>query len=754
MADATDFLATARKRFNRCNDATSMNRPFQLDDIRFAAGSPDNGWQWPDQIRNARLNDPNGARPVLTVNKLTQHIRLVVNEQRKNKPQGKILPVDDKGDPEVAEILQGVIRHIEVASHADIAYDTASESQVTIGEGYWRILTEYCDETSFDQDIRIAAIKNAFTVYLDPDGLKKDSTGRCSEYGFITVRMPNDEYKIAFPNAKSKVDWDAYGVGDDTYVWFDDDSTMVAEYFYIESEDRNLLALSDGTTMFEDEYAQISKMEGAPQVIRERMVTTRQVKWAKINGLEVLEGNKEKTAGRDWIGKYIPIVRVVGNEWDVEGQMVTSGIVRNAKDPQRMINYWTSQEAEILALAPKAPFVAALGQLENQEDNWRDANVKNFAYLQYNAIEDVNGRALPPPQRQQPPMPPVGFLQAKAGSNDDLQSAVGQYNPSLGADAQEKSGKAIMARQQQADVGTYHYVDNLVRGIAFSTEMILDMIPKVYDTRRVARIVGEDGEADHVTIASGMGAAVTEQPNEMGEIEKIYDPSVGKYDVVVTVGPSFTTKRMEAAESMMALTQANPAIFGIAGDLMVKNMDWPGAEELAKRIKKTIPPEITEDEDADPNDVAAQMEKVKQAAQMLGQQEAQVNQRAEMLQQAESEAQQTIQKAQAQEQKAKDALVRVEAQISILNNERELFEMSKQLAEKEIEIASIALEKDREAARAEAENIRIRMDTKLKEINDAAQELADGQGDMQTLATELAALNGRLDQFEVASQGV
>ena len=226
-SDTVKFIAEARKRFDRCIEATQSNRTFQVDDLKFAAGSPDNGWQWPVDVLNSRMKDPNGARPTLTINKLTQHIKLVTNEQRKNKPQGKILPVDDKGDPEVAEVLNGIIRHIEVASHADVAYDTACESQVTIGEGYWRILTDYCDEKSFEQDIRIAAVKNAFSVYLDPDGLKLDSVGRRCEYGFVTERMPTDRYEREFPNAKGNVDWETMVEGEDNFAWFDDEGCLL-----------------------------------------------------------------------------------------------------------------------------------------------------------------------------------------------------------------------------------------------------------------------------------------------------------------------------------------------------------------------------------------------------------------------------------------------------------------------------------------------------------------------------------------------
>lgn len=681
--DVTAFLAEARKRFDRCVDATSENRKFQLDDIKFAAASPDNGWQWPPDVLNKRMKDPNGARPTLTVNKLPQHIRLVTNEQRKNKPAGKVLPVDDQGDPEVAEVLNGVIRHIEVSSHADVAHDTACENQVTIGEGYWRILTDYVDDQSFEQDIRVAPIKNSFSVYLDPDALKRDSVGRLCEYGFITERMPTAQYEREFPKAKSKADWEEITTGDDTFDWFDDEGVMIAEYFYIEYEKKTICQLSDGQIIeyaegLEDMLMTQAEATGQPPltVTAKRQTQVRTVKWCKVNGIEVLEES-------EWAGKYIPIVRVVGNEWDVEGKLITSGIVRNAKDPQRMVNYWTSQEAEMLALAPKAPFIGAVGQFETMNDEWRDANITNYSRLEYDPI-DVNGTVLPPPQRQIPPLPPAGIISAKMGSADDLQATVGQYNPSLGAEAKEKSGRAIVARQQQADVGTFHYIDNLSRAIAFSTEIILDLIPKIYDTQRVARIIGEDGEPDHCQMCVGMGRAVTEREDETGAVQKIYDPSVGRYDVVVTVGPSYTTKRIEAVDSMIAITQASPELWNIIGDLIVKNMDWNGADEIAKRLKKMLPPQLQEDENANPADPEQQMKQVQMAAQQLGEKEAQLNAAAQQIEELSGQAQE-------QEAKAKEATLRAQAKVDEINSQQEALvankqtlELTKRLAEEQL----------------------------------------------------------------------
>lgn len=741
-ADRVKFIAEARKRFNRCIEATSDNRTYQLDDIKFAAGSPDNGWQWPEDVLNARMKDPNGARPTLTINKLIQHIKLVTNEQRKNKPMGKVLPVDDKGDPEVAEVLNGIIRHIEVASHADVAYDTACENQVTIGEGYWRILTDFCDEHSVDeQDIRIAAVKNSFSVYLDPDALKRDSVGRLCEYGFVTERMPTDRYEQEFPNAKSRVDWEAQEIGEDNFAWFDDEGVLIAEYFYVEKKKVTIVKFSDGQG-YEPEKAPpgLTPMVGPDGKVIQRQSEQRTVKWCKINGLEVLEES-------EWAGKYIPIVRVVGNEWDVEGQLVTSGIVRNAKDPQRMINYWASQDAELNALAPKAPFIGALGQFEGLEDRWRDANTVNFAYLEYNPT-DVNGTPLPPPQRQQPPQPAAAIINAKLQAGDDMQSVIGQYNPSLGAEAKEKSGRAIMARQQQADVGTFHYVDNLSRSIGYSTEIILDLIPKIYDTRRVVRIIGEDGEPDHAVMQPGMGQAVAPDPDDAEAIRKIYDPSVGRYDVVVSVGPSFQTKRLESQEYLTQLAQAakDPVTSQIATYLSLKSADWPEAKEAADMLKKLLPPQVMDD-DENQQDPAVMQQKLQAAAQALGQREA-------AIQQAEEQATMVAQEAQKQEEAAKNAKAQAEGAIAkaqakvdeinmaahTLQTERELFDMQKKLAEKEWELKLATMQADKEVLEAECKVLHANMEKKLAEVNMANEQNGRDEaikGETEKLVTTL-----------------
>ena len=588
-----EMLATMRTRLTMAIAAYSDSREDELDDLRFRAASPDNQWQWPADVlatRGSVQGQTINARPCLTINKLPQHVLQVTNDQRQNRPSGKVIPADDKADVEVAEIFNGIVRHIEYISDADVAYDTACDNQVTFGEGYFRILTQYNDDNSFEQDLRIGRIRDSFSVYMDPT--IQDPCGSDAEWCFINQEITKEAYERDFPDA-SPLSSLQYGVGDGQLsAWINQDTVRIAEYFYIKHDAKKLNLYHGGiTAMAGSPEAKQAEMMGL-QAIKTRDVDVRSVKWCKTNGFEVLEE-------RDWAGKYIPVIRVVGNEFEIDGRMYVSGLVRNAKDAQRMYNYWVSQEAEMLALAPKAPFIGYGGQFEGYEQQWKTANVNNWPYLEVNPdVTDGAGGMLPLPQRSQPPMASSGLLQAKAGASDDIKSSTGQYDSSLGATSNERSGRAILAREKQSDTGTYHYVDNLARAIRHSTRQLVDMIPKIYDTQRIARIIGMDGETDQAMIDPTQPMPVKKIENEAGiVIKKIYNPNVGKYDVAVTTGPSYMTKRQESLDAMSSLLQGNPQLWAVAGDLFVKNMDWPGAQEMAARFAKTIDPKLLSDAD-------------------------------------------------------------------------------------------------------------------------------------------------------------
>lgn len=642
-----EILAEARTRLQMAISAMSETREDELDDLRFYAGSPDNQWQWPNDVlatRGSVQGQTINARPTLTINKLPQHVHQVTNEQRMNRPGIKVIPSDDEAQEEMAEVFNGVIRHIEYISDADVAYDTACENQVAYGEGYVRLLTEYCTDDSFDQDIKIGRIRNSFSVYMDP--MMQDPTGADARWCFITEDLTKQEYERLYPDAAPISTLLNLGVGDQSISqWINENTIRIAEYFYYEHEKRTLNLYPGNQTAFTGtpEDKMLRSMFGKP--LRSRDAMMRKVKWCKINGYEILESS-------DWAGKYIPVVRVVGNEFEVDGRIYVSGLVRNAKDAQRMYNYWVSQEAEMLALAPKAPFIGYGGQFEGYEQQWKTANTTNWPYLEVNPdVTDGQGAVLPLPQRAQPPMASSGLLQAKAGAAEDIKSATGQYNASLGMGSNERSGKAILARQREGDIGTYHYVDNLARAIRHVGRQLIDLIPKIYDTERIARIIGEDGESSTVKMNPEQPEAVKRIVDQEGKtIDKIYNPTVGKYDVRVITGPGYATKRQEALESMAQLLQGNPQLWSVAGDLFVKNMDWPGADDLAARLARTIDPKlINAGEDEDPALQAANMQ-----IQAMGQEMEQMYQMLQRVQQS-MEARDLEIKEQANQIKAYDA---------------------------------------------------------------------------------------------------
>jgi hypothetical protein len=604
--DDDDKMATMRSRLQMAMAAYSDSREDELDDLRFMAGSPDNQWQWPADVlatRGSVQGQTINARPCLTINKLPQHVRMVTNEQRQNRPSGKVIPADDNADVQVAEIFNGVVRHIEYMSDADVAYDTACDNQVTYGEGYIRLLTEYCNDETFDQDIKIGRVRNAFSVYMDPT--IQDPCGADAKWCFITQDILTTEYEEMFPDASPVSTLMAQGVGNESMAqWLAENTIRIAEYFYYENERATLHLYPDNQTAFRGSPRdkQLSGIFGKP--IRSREVDRKKVMWMKTNGFDVLEE-------REWPGKWIPVVRVIGNEWEVEGRMYISGLVRNAKDAQRMYNYWTSQEAEMLALAPKAPFIGYGGQFEGYEMQWKTANTTNWPYLEVNPdVTDGAGSVLPLPQRAPPPLPQTGLIQAKMGAAEDIKGTTGQYDASLGMGGNERSAKAIVAREKQGDTGTYHYVDNLARAIRHLTRQIVDIIPKIYDTQRIARIIGVDGEVDMVKFNPMQQEPVKEiRDMDTGAlIEKIYNPSVGVYDVMVTTGPGYMTKRQEALDAMSQILQSNPQLWAVAGDLFIKNMDWPGAQEMAQRFKKILDPKVLSEGDQSPEMMAAQQQ--------------------------------------------------------------------------------------------------------------------------------------------------
>lgn len=573
------LLATARERYKRGIEREEDNRRSALEAIRFR-----NLEQWDPEVKKARESDPEGARPCPVVDKTGQFLRQVVNDEKQNRPSIKIRPVDDKGDEEVADVLQGLVRHIEDISGADLAYDTAYEQAVDGGYGYFRILTEYCDSKSFDQDIKIKRIRNRFQVVLDD--ARQEPDGSDAKWGFIVDKMHRDEFKATFPKA-DPCDFEASSTFGE---WVEKDYLLVAEYFHFEEKDATICQWASGAVTVKGEPAPQSDYLG-DKIIKERQTKLKQLKWKKISAKEVLEE-------RDLPGEYIPIVEVVGEEIDEEGKSHKNGLLKRAMEPQRIHNFASANFIENVGLAPRAQWVAAEGQIEGYEHLYKTANRRNIAVLPYKPLVMDGNVPVPPPQRAQPAGIAVGWQAVLQNSEHDISSSMGMYAETTLGVGDANSGKQEALQQKRGDTATFHFMDNLARSVRYAGKIILGWIPTYYDTERVARIIGEDGKPRMVKLNPNQPQAVTEQQTESGT-ETIYNLMVGKYDVTVQTGPGFMTKRQEAAEFLTNALQAakDPAIASVLTYLSIKNTDWAGAEEAETMLKKLLPPGVAEPEE-------------------------------------------------------------------------------------------------------------------------------------------------------------
>jgi len=561
-------------------------------DIDFSLGD-----QWPDVVKNQRMLD---GRPCLTENRIDVSCIQVVNDIRQTRPAINVTPQDDTADVETAKILKGIVRNIEQQSNANNAYDTAVENSVRGGIGWIRVNTKYVDEASFDQDICIEAVENPFSVLLDSASRKLD--GSDARRAFVFVDMPKDTFEALYPDAAPL----SFDPDLEQKNWYSRSSNIVrvAEYFYKDEKKTKLYNTSVGALTAEQCKELGIPTEGLPE--RESTVTT--IKWCKFNAQEILE----KT---EWVGKYIPIVPVYGKVVWSEGRRKSFSLTYQGRDPQMRYNIQLTAETEWTAMQPKAPWVAYDDQLTPaQAEQFSQSNVKNFAVLYHKKTYDKNDKLLPPPQRQPPPSGSPALMQQSQMAKDGIQATLGIFDASLGAAGNETSGRAIMARQSEGDNATFHFVDNLATSIRQVGIINVDLIPKVISTRQAARILGDDNEPSMVPLNQPViqrGKKWVADP--MGD--KVIKLDAGKYDVSVSIGPSFATKRIEMTQTMTELFRAMPEMMKYAGDIYFRNSDFDGAQELAERAKMLLPPELKEDKPEQ-----ALLKKAQDQIQAMGQQ--------------------------------------------------------------------------------------------------------------------------------------
>lgn len=583
-------MTEARDRLSQSSMADGQNRIDALDDLRFLWN--DENYQWPVEAQRVRE-----GRPMLAENRLPQFVRQVVNEQRRNRPAITVIPFDDKGDPKTAEILEGLIRHIEQYSRADMAYDMATWYAVAASQGFFRISTEYSD--GFDQEICIKPIDNPFSVYDDTFCSMPDRSDR--SFCFVSEMVKRADFKRKYGFDPTSFD-EAQAAGDNMLLWYEEDTVRVCEYWRVVKTKRKIYRMPDGAVMGKEDlktYNEAAKRAGAPEVepVAERDIEDQTVEQYILTGDKIIQKS-------EWAGKYIPIVYVGGEECVIEGRRVRKSLIRDAKDSQRAINYYESAKAEVIALTPKAPWIGPTGAFETDKEKWETANEKNYAFLEF------DGQAMP--QRQQFNAVPIGLMEAKMQAIEAQKAIMGLYDASLGSRSNEVSGVAIEARQRQGDTQTFHFIDNLLRAIRYAGLVIIDLAPRVYDAARVVRVLGKDGTPEQQLINQiFLGPDGQMQNNDL---------SIGKYDLVVKAGPGFETQRQESRQLWIELAKVLPQLSQVAPDLLARLMDGADSEEIAKRLKATVPPQILGEEGSEiPPQVQQAIQQVQQGQQQLQQ---------------------------------------------------------------------------------------------------------------------------------------
>lgn len=611
-ADDDAIVVEAHDNFRRGMDWENDFRNLYVVDVKFSNADSDNNWQWPENVYQDRVGV--NKRPTLTINKTAQHVGLITNDMRQNKPSIKISPVGKEASFQAAQGFEGLVRNIEYMSSAAAIYDGAAESQVEGGIAYWRVNTTYSndeglqpDASMFNQEIRIEPIFDQMNVLLDCDIKQRD--GSDAMWGFIFDETPRKRFEKDHPNVD--VSATTVSVFDEGSNWVRDDYVRIAEYYRIvETKDELILMTDDAgetSTFYRSEVPPDwnkelksfeKKYKDDKTRYRCRTVKKRSLEWYKIAGCDIVARRKLK-------GRYVPIVRVVGKERVIEGKLHRAGLVRNLKDAQRMYNYNSSGQVEYGALASKSPWVGAAAAFAGNENAWNNANRQNAAYLTFRHM-DADGNSLPEaalPRRPDPPGASPAFLEGMRIASGEMEMTSGQYREQKGQPSNAQSGRAIAERQQQGDTANYHFIDNRALAIRLTGKIIIDLVPHVYDTERVVQILGRDGKQTMMAIQPGAGQAYQESDEVDNQVKAVLDPTVGRYEVEADIGPAYATQRQEAWNAFVQIVVGNPELINDIGDLMFQSADFHLADKIAERIKRKIKgtqPWLLDDDQATP----------------------------------------------------------------------------------------------------------------------------------------------------------
>lgn len=591
-----EILKEAAERFMACKDWQGVSDERSREDIKFANGDPRNAWQWPTKIYQSRTDS--NDMPCLTINNTRVHNDLIINAMSKNRYGIKIRPTGGKASYKSAEVMQNIIRRIEYVSKASAQYRKVSEQQVDGGIGYILIDTGYVSERSFDQEIYLRASQDPTGVYIDR--WCKEPDGSDANFGFVFDQMPRKEFNRKYPKWKDQV---GTAPLDSMFeAWLTDKEVTVLKYYRKKLTDDTLVSYktADGEEIeklaseIKDEAGKLL-YKGLIQDIKDgkvdgktRKVQNAKVEWFLIAGDQIIEDG-------EWAGKYIPICRCPGREVVIDGMLDRKGHTRPLIDAQRMLNYSASTDVQVNALQPKAPWLASSRAVEGQEQ-WKTANVDNFGVLIYNDVDDeATGelQKIEAPQRIDPPRGNPGYQMAMQNAERQMMMISGQFQAQMGENDTQSaaSGKAIGERQQQGDTATYHFPEHQGDMLRYIGVQLIDLIPKIYDTRRTLHILDDDGDKHWILIDPDQDEAVKELEKEKEDeeaIKLVFNPAIGEYECISDPGPDYATQRQEAWEAYTLILQQNMQLAGVIGDLIFRNGDFPGADKIAERLEKEI----------------------------------------------------------------------------------------------------------------------------------------------------------------------
>lgn len=627
----SDLLSSMRKRFEHVVKVDDENRQSYIKNVRISSTNN----QWDEEVKKRRGSN----RPALTFNLLNLVVKQLIGDYRQNKMAIKVLPSGGQSTEEVADILAGIIRNIEMDSNADQAYTNGLECSARGNIGYWRVMPEYEADDVFNQKLKILPIKNPLTVYCDPQA--KLITRADAEYYLITEMISKDEFRRLYPKAE-EFGWDIVDINaDDMSDWGDDNHIRLCEYFTKERVNARLVAFDNGSVVQIDSDDEIEALEQIGiKPVKERQAERINVKWRKCTGSNVLEEQVYKT-------KYIPIIPCIGEEVNLEGKTLLRSAIYYAIDAQHSYNYERSTAIERSALAAKAPWIVTQKQIEMWRDQWDNANNTPQPYLVHTPDPAMpNG-----PQRIEPPAPSGADLQNSQAASTDIQRTTGVFNAQVGEQSNIVSGVGLSEQQSQGATSTFIFLDNLRSAIEFTGKVLIDWIPVVYDTERALRTINSEDDIETITVNEKK-----ENPL-LGITEVLNDITIGEYDVVCTAGKAFASRRREAVEGLINWAKAFPQQAPLVADQVLENMDVPGGEVMAERIKRSLPPQVVNDPDSPEGQQAAQ-----QAAQQQQQQQAMQQQLIQSkIQVEQGKNQASMAKASAEVQRANAEVVKAKA---------------------------------------------------------------------------------------------